>query len=329
LNGLAEDKLDLFFRVFEFPYTGKRREEKLEPFIAHFLPRLLKLNPNAITYLHFFIEHLRSSPDVCAKFRDLQLPIFFTRIKGYKPIFKFFPLNSQGFDLFPNQKERKPDPWTLGSWVTVGDSPPTCSLYLDKAEVAPATFGGNEAFYLITTESRSPAKMHIQFQTHPSNFLTWFVIQYVDRRQLLDVFNDLALSIPGATDKTLFAKTPYCKGCSFLVATAIVELGATGSGRCPTCGAPITLTELTYEIKQVEAPAMPFVATPPPRLEDQEMHKVRLTLAEHLAVNLKVPTDPRLWAGSMFREPQEWDAAPGLMKYDNTEEFLSVIEHMK
>jgi hypothetical protein len=328
LASLTEEKVELFFRAFEIMPVGKRREEKMDAFTNHLMPRLLKLNPNAMTFLHFLIEQLRSSSDVVLKFRDVPLPIFFTKAKTARPVFKFFPMSMQGFDVFPSQKERRAEPYVLGSWLTITDPSPTCPIYVDKAEVAPTAFGGTENWYLLSTDGRAQSRLQVNFQSHPPGFLTWFVIQFVERRPITEVFKELTPLAASATEATLLARTPYCKGCTFLVVPALVELSSKGSGRCPVCGAPVILSELQFEVKQrPEATPSPFVA-PPPRGEDPEMHKARISLGDTLGQIINFTADDHSWADSLFRDAQGWGAEPRLMSYHGTQEFLDLMQNM-
>jgi hypothetical protein len=323
LSDLTDDKLEIFCRLFELP-GGKRRDERIDVFLSSIYPRILASNPNASTFLHFFVGQMRSTPEVLAKIRDPPLPIVFVKLRGCRPSFRFFPLNAAGFDLTTVLKERRPEVSLIGSWFVLGGSPPNTPIYLDRAETPAVSFGGSDAFYLLSPEGTAPPKIQINFRTQPSSYLTWFVIQPVEKKPTADLLKELAPVLPRATEATLFAKTPYCKGCLFVVADVITEICKTGIGRCPTCGGPVTLSELIYEVKTpVE------VAPPPPASgEDEELHKARLSLADHLASFVKLSVNDNMWADSMFEKAAGWDQEPRLMEYHGSDEFLALMRNM-
>jgi predicted Zn-ribbon and HTH transcriptional regulator len=318
MNGLPDDRFNLFCTLFDVAQP-KRREEKVEQFCSTVLPRLFKVTPNALNFLGYLVENLRAT-EMCNRIRDIPIPVFFSKWKGHRSIYKFVPLNPHGIDVIPSTKERKLDcSMMLGMFFSLGEPPPTCAIRCEKADVLPVSFGGPFSVYVLSAEGRMPQRLQLQFPTFPQSFLTWFIIEMVDRRPVSDVFKDLTAAIPNADERTLFAKTAACQGCLFSFVQVLLELSLGGRARCPQCGAPIVLSELSFETKDDAAPLPPRPAAP----------SATLALAECLGTLAKWPRDDGAWARELFGGGAARFAGDGApIDFSGPDGYIAVIEHM-
>jgi hypothetical protein len=326
LSDLPDDRAELFFQMFDFQ-GGKQRHEKMEVFLTVLVPLFLKWNPNATSFLAYFVDQLRL-PVEGAKFQNLPLPPFFMRCKNQRqPIYKFIPTNSQGFEIQMPPKDRTCDSiCLLGSFLTLGEPIASCPILVDNNGMFPVQFGGYSFHYLIGGDGRLPPRIQVQIPISPPNFLSWFVIQFVERRQLQDVFRELTSGLANADERNVFARTPSCQACLFPLFPALVEISISGTGRCPTCSAMINLHELTLEVADGEAP----VCEPQPvPVENALMHQGRLVMAEHLAAIMKFSFEDDGWGADLGRDFDEPAAEPGLIVFDGTEAFIAAIENMR
>jgi predicted Zn-ribbon and HTH transcriptional regulator len=318
LNALPDDRSSLFFSLFE-SQPGKRKDEKLEQFLSTVLPRLAKSNPNALTFLTCLLEQLRTSTEVCSGLRDVPMPIFFSKCKGHRPIYKFLPLNSQGFELLPSPKEKRLEAALLmGMFVSLAEPVPSCAIRVDKTDVPPLPFGGAYSFYVLCEEGHIPPRLQISFPVCPQSFLTWFVVEFVERRPIGDVFRELTAVVPNAAEGTLFARTANCQNCAFQFSRIVSELSLNGLARCPECGAPVALGELAFEVREEGKGEQlgPVV------------HEARLALADCLGGLAKWPRDDGAWARELFAEAGEWPDEGCPLSFAGTEAFIGMIEHM-
>jgi hypothetical protein len=326
LNDLPDDRAELFFQMFDFQ-GGKQRHEKMNLFMAILVPLFMKWNPNATSFLTYFVDQLRL-PVEGAKLQNLPLPPFFARCKNPRqPIYKFIPTNSQGFDIQMPPKERTCDSiCLLGSFLTLGEPIASCPILVDNNGMFPVQFGGQYLHYLIGGDGRLSPRIQIQIPISPPNFLTWFVIQFVERRPLPEVFRELTSGVANADERNVFARTPSCQACLFPLFPALVEISISGTGRCPTCSAMITLHELALEVADVEVPAS---EPPPAPVDNSAMHQGRLVMAEHLAAIMKFSFGDDSWGADLGRDFDDPITEPGLITFDGTEGFIATIENMQ
>jgi hypothetical protein len=319
LSALPDDRSALFFSLFDAP-AGKRKEERLEQFLVGVLPRLVKANASAVTLLSCLVEQLRASAEVCNGLRDVPIPIFFSKCKGHRPAYRFLPLNSQGFDLLPSTKDKRLEAALLiGVFVSLAEPVPSCTIRVDQTDVAPLPFGGAYSFYLLCDDGHVPPRLQITFPICPQSFLSWFVVEFVERKPIGDVFRELTAGMSNATEATVFARTPNCQKCAFQYSRILSELSLNGIARCPECGVPVTLGELVLDVRSGGGRGEQVGAV---------VHEARLALADCLGALAKWPRDDGVWARELFEGGNEWpeDGAP--LAFGGTEEFISMIEHM-
>jgi hypothetical protein len=326
LVSISDDRADLFFRLFDCT-TAKKREERFEQFTKTVFPRLFNSLPNFPPLLAFIVEQLQQNPTMFQKFKDPPLPIALMRVKGSKPCYKNLMLNWGGFEFQPGPKERKLR--VVGSFLSIGETPlpdSAVTVVVDKTEAVPLRFGEEAAFYLLGG-SKTGHNLIVQFgpQVPKQPLLSWFVIQYVDRRPICEVVRELLFDRgmdPPTTDKPLLGRTPMCRMCTFVVQQVIETIMNNGSGVCPTCGTAIQLKELKFDQQlQDDDTDVQFE-------EEREMQEGREVLAEHL-LSLMNPSRTELdWEKLLFNEGGIPFTECRPIEYSDTKQCINVLRQI-
>ncbi|OHT03471.1 hypothetical protein TRFO_06734 [Tritrichomonas foetus] len=323
LANLNEEKSDLFYSLFDC-HQGKKREEKQENFIKLVMQHF---HPSWISYTTVFLDQISQAGSIYQKFKEPPLPVCFARMKGCKPAYKNIVTNNMKLEFQPNKNSRKG--MVIGSFLTVTENFDTTntSIVVEKNEILPQKFGEIDNFYILYPATKAPTRFYVQINgPAPPSFLSWFVVQYVEKRNAGDILHSLlSAAMPSTTqnEKVQLARTPSCNGCSFYAIQAIENILTSGNAKCPTCGANIMLSELIFDSH----------AAPPPQQmrieEDPEMQQGRLACSEQLCSLMKPSHTEQDWESILFDESGLAPAEYIPMQYTNTAEFRNELSQFK
>ena len=315
LEKITDEKMDVVLSLFECN-SAKKKEEKLD---ALFNLVMNKFNPLFVSSMCSFLEHLIQDPNEYLKFKNLNIPICFTKMKGCKQIFKNLNLTEMPFEVQLNKNAKKSV--VLGSFICALESisPKQYEVFVDGNKAKFLYYGENEGFFLLSDSMKPNNHISITISGQmPQTFLCWFVIQFVEKRTPDDVVNYLMSSSMKTVPSNLkiqIAQTPHCKGCRFNARHAVEEIINNGAAYCPKCGENILLKEMIFGEK-AQAPTQSIKIE-----EDPDMQRARMICAEHLCNVLKPSHTEQDWEDILFDSagipPEEYIP----LHYTNTDEF--------
>ena len=321
LSILNDERLDLFFKLFEMR-SSKKRDERIEMFINDVFPTLAKIKQNMKALLLAFINQLNT--DAFYKFKDPQLPSLFQRVKGCKIGYKFLPLNGRGFEISPTSKERKSDPRILASFYCPTEVVPSGPIFANKEEINPQNFGSNDSFYTLS-DGRIPPKISIQFSGQQLPFLTWMIIQYVEKKSFPDIVHELAVkhNIPKDNEKNIVFRTPSCQNHYIQLGLIVEEIIKNGQAKCLECNSNIVVSELICEVRADSNGQGPYLDEPP------EVQASRLMLSDQICMLLAPhPVEPK-WKETLYDSqgiPTDEDAMP--LQFGSTDEYINATYNL-
>ncbi|KAH0791855.1 hypothetical protein GPJ56_004212 [Histomonas meleagridis] len=247
LSYLGEDKVDLLFRLFGCPHS-KKREERQKQFIK-FVVQLYSTIPNSLSYVLYFAEQLQS-PAMCQKLKEVPYPPIFNPAKGCKLVYRNVALNYNGFEYSLSVKEKKYI--AIGTFICANEEMPEqypiCKLLFDNMEIHCHQYGTNEHYFMLTDGSNTQQQINIQFTNFKmNNFLTWFVIRFVELKTSEEIVSDIAKKRNTIIDgHDPYVKTVHCKDCAFRLIDAVEQIIAKGYAKCPMCESNVVFDEIIF-----------------------------------------------------------------------------------
>lgn len=261
------------------------------------------------------------------KFKEPPLPLVFSRIKNCKPLFKNLILNQNRLEFTPKNCRKY---IVIGSFIsaneTINPAQYSVSVFCEKNEIQPLNFGDNESYYVLFPEGgKVPQHFLIQItsqsKSFPASFLTWFVCQFVERKNAVDVLHQLLSTTQN--EKIQLARTPMCKGCSFYAIHAIEDILKKGFALCPTCHANIILNDLIFDSK---------AAAPPQQIkieENKDMKQGRIACSDALTTLMKPSHTEQDWKDILFDQGGLLSKEYTPLRYSNTYEFRNELSQFK
>ncbi|KAH0798425.1 uncharacterized protein GO595_008817 [Histomonas meleagridis] len=250
LSTLNDETADFLFQIIGC--TAPTRIEKEKYFITTILPS----TPSPqIQKLFYLFTH--SKPSEIKKLREPYVPILFNSLKVVAGSISYHlvPFSVGGIDYHP--PFYNPNLMCIGSFICpyINKQTPVNSIILNGKEIFTTNFGSNEKYFVLITDLSKNTNIRISFQPsiNAINYLTWFVIQLVEKKQISLIIREITPKSKQGTkfnEHTLFAKTEKCKNCLFLVKDIILDFFNSGSCTCPTCGAEINLNHLKFVQRQ-------------------------------------------------------------------------------
>ena len=264
LKMLKGEKATLFFRLFGCYNPKKEEKQHIEMFITQILPRIVQTGPQNVNHIRILIDRLRTVSQTFLQLHDPPIPPSFLRAKSRKPFYRSVLLQQGPFEVQLTGKERQGESIIIGSFLWLTEKYPQVSIIVDRKEIKPIPYGNDDDFYyLISESSNTPQKLTIQFTAPAASALTWFVVQFVEKKTLADATAEF-FTCKGIApiQGPCYVHTPNCKGCSFDLSIALQDYLTTGTIQCPKCRSQCLMPDL--EIDQRPPPQVSPMAAPPP-----------------------------------------------------------------
>lgn len=327
LKNLDKDRADLFFRLFNCKKM-KRSEERPDRFVSSIFPMLKNIVPSIGYHIRFLIDSIRGQQETFVRLSDPPIPPIFMKHRQIKPLYAHAPIVSpSGFEMVLPNNDKRSDLKALGCFVSLGEPvPPQClNVLIDKVEVKAAKFGTENTYFMIFSSLKTVKNFLVQFPHPPSNFLTWFAVQFVEERPPLEIVKDFCIAknitIPPQTNQIL-AHTVKCNGCNFDAVAAIAEIQKNGFALCPTCKTEILLNELEFNFpssnNQYQAVSE----------DEAALTLAKLALADQVCAFAPPAIESRSWNDLIFNGIGQPPGAFHQLAYSDTNEYTNAVLSM-